>query len=78
MLIKKKTRVGPDVEKGNPDAITRHGFYPWVRKIPWGRKWQPTQYSCLGNPMDRGALRATVHGVAKSWTQLSRRTHLNC
>ena len=26
------------------------------------------QYSCLGNPMDRGAWRATVHGVAKSWT----------
>ena len=28
-------------------------------------------YSCLGDPMDRGARRATVHGVAKSWTQLS-------
>ena len=28
------------------------------------------QYSCLGNPMDRGAWRATAHGVAKSWTQL--------
>ena len=25
----------------------------------------------LGNPMDRGAWRATVHGVSKSWTQLS-------
>ena len=31
----------------------------------------PLQYSCLGNPMDRGAWRATGHGVAKSWTQLS-------
>ena len=29
------------------------------------------QYSCLENPMDRGAWRATVHGVAKSQTQLS-------
>ena len=29
------------------------------------------QYSCLENPMDRGAWQATVHGVAKSWTQLS-------
>ena len=28
------------------------------------------QYSCLENPMDRGAWRATVHGVAKSQTQL--------
>ena len=31
----------------------------------------PLQYSCLGNPMHRGAWRATVHGVAKSWTRLS-------
>ena len=31
----------------------------------------PLQYSCLGNPMDRGAWLAAVHGVAKSWTQLS-------
>ena len=30
-------------------------FDPWVGKIPWRRKWQPIQYSCLGNPMDRGA-----------------------
>ena len=28
----------------------------------------PFQWSCLGNPMDRGAWWATVHGVAKSWT----------
>ena len=31
----------------------------------------PLQYSCLENPMDRGAWLATVHGVAKSWTRLS-------
>ena len=30
----------------------------------------PPQYSCLENPMDREAWQATVHGVAKSWTQL--------
>ena len=29
------------------------------------------QYSCLGNPMDRRTWWATVHGVTKSWTQLS-------
>ena len=29
----------------------------------------PLQYSCLGNPMDRGAWRATIHGVAKSQTE---------
>ena len=31
----------------------------------------PLQYSCLENSMDRGAWRATVHGLAKSWTQPS-------
>ena len=31
----------------------------------------PLQYSCLENPMDGGAWCATVHRVAKSWTQLS-------
>ena len=29
------------------------------------------QYSCLENPVDRGALWATVHGLARSWTGLS-------
>ena len=33
------------------------------------------QYSCLENPMDRGAWLSTVHGVAKSQTQLSDRAH---
>ena len=41
----------------------------------------PLQYSCLENPMDRGAWQATVHGVAGSWTCLSDYhsiEHLNC
>jgi len=38
---------------------------PWVRKIPGEGNGNPLQYSCLGNPMDRGAWQATVHGVAK-------------
>ena len=38
----------------------------------WGSpNGTPLQYSCLENPMDRGAWWAAVHGVAKSWTQLS-------
>ena len=42
------------------------GFSPWVGKIPWRRKWQPTPVcSCLGNPVDRGAWRDTVCGVPK-------------
>ena len=34
-------------------------------------KGMATQYSCLGNPMDRGAWWATVHGVANSQTRLN-------
>ena len=32
----------------------------------------PLQYSCLGNPMDRGAWRATAHSIAKTQTRLKR------
>ena len=54
----------------------RRGFNPWVRKIPPGEgNGNPLQYSCLGNPMDRGAWRATVHGVAKSRTRLQHTTN---
>ena len=41
------------------------------REDPRRRKWQPTPLFFLENPMDRGAWRATVHGVAQSWTRLS-------
>ena len=35
------------------------------------RDGNPLQDSCLENPMDRGTWRATIQGIAKSWTQLS-------
>ena len=41
-----------------------------TRKISSRRKWQPTPVFLLGNPMHRGAWRATVHGATKSQTQL--------
>ena len=47
--------------------LQRRGFDPWV-KSPGGGNGNPLQYSCLGNPMDRGAWWATVHGVAESLT----------
>ena len=62
-------------------------FHPWVRKIPWRRSGRspgggqdnPLQYSCLENPMDRGAWRATVYTVAESWTRLKRlNAHTHC
>ena len=37
-------------------------FSPWVGKIPWGRKWQPTPVFLPGESMDGGAWWATVHG----------------
>ena len=49
----------------NLPARRRFRFDPWIRKIPWRRKCSPLQYSCLGNPMGRGAWQTTVHGVAK-------------
>ena len=39
-------------------------------RCPGEGNGNPLQYCCLENPMDRGAWRATVHGVAKSWTGL--------
>ena len=46
------------------------GLIPGLGRSPGGGNGNPLQYSCLGNPVDRGAWRATVHGVAKSQTQL--------
>ena len=43
----------------------RRGLDPWVRKIPGEGNDNLMHYSCLGNPMDRGAWWAIVHGIAK-------------
>ena len=43
----------------------------WTGKIPRGGNDHALQHSCLENPMDRGAWRATVNGVTKSQTRLS-------
>ena len=44
---------------------------PGSGKFPGEGNAKPLQYSYLQNPMDRGAWQATVHGVTKTWTQLS-------
>ena len=46
-------------------------WIPGLGRSPGGGNGNPLQYSCLENPMDRGAWGATVHGVTRSWTQLS-------
>ena len=50
--------------------ILQVGLIPVSGRLPGEGNGNPLQYSCLGNPMDRGAWQATVYRVAKSWTQL--------
>ena len=52
------------------------GSIPGSGRSPGGGNGNPLQYSCVGNPMDRGVWGATVHGVAKSQTQLSTHTQV--
>ena len=49
---------------------------PGSGQSPGEGNGNPLQYSCLENSMDRGAWWATVHGVAKSQTQLSTHTYI--
>ena len=44
-------------------------FHPWVRKIPWRRKWQPTPVFSPGESHGQSNLWATVHGVTMSQTR---------
>ena len=52
----------------NAADIRDVGSIPGLGRSPRGGNGNPLQYSCLENPMDRGAWEATVHGVAKSRT----------
>ena len=59
----------------NPPANAEDaGSIPGSGRSPGEGNGNLLQYSCLGHPMGRGAWRATLHGVAKSWTQLSDKT----
>ena len=61
-------------EVNNPPAkagdIRDMGLIPRLGRFPQEGHDNPLQYSCLENPMDRGAWWATVHRVAQSQTQL--------
>ena len=58
----------------NPSAnegdIRDTGLIPGLGRSPGGGQGNPLQYSCLENPMDRGAWLARIHRVAKNETQL--------
>ena len=64
----------PGASGGEPGAkagdIRDMGLIPGSGGSPAGGPGNPLQYSCLENPMDRGAWWATVHAVTKSWTRL--------
>ena len=62
---------GGSVSKESSCGAGDPGSIPGLGRSPRGGNGNPLQYSCLENSMDRGAWWATVHGVAKSWTQLS-------
>ena len=59
----------PDCNAGGPGLIPGSGISPGEGNA------NTLQYSCLGNPMDRGDSWATVHAAAKSWTPLKTNTH---
>ena len=57
--------------KNLPANTGDRGSIPGLGKSPGEGNGNQLQYSCLENPMDRGAWRATIHGVTESWTQVS-------
>ena len=52
----------------NAEDIREMGLIPELERSPEGGHGNSLQYSCLENPMDKGAWLATVHKIAKSWT----------
>ena len=56
----------------NAQDIRDPGSTPGLARSPGGGHANPLHYSCLGNPMDRGSLRATVHKVTMSQTRWKR------
>ena len=76
-MQKDEIRTLPNATSGFPGgSVSKESTYtagdlspiPGLGRSPGGGHGNPLQYSCLENPMDRGAWQAAVHGVAKSWT----------
>ena len=61
--------------KDSPCNAGNLGLISGSGRSPGGGNGNPLQYACLENSMGRGALRATVYGVTKSWTQLKQLTY---
>ena len=59
--IKKNSHIA-----SRTNNLIRPGFDAWVGKIPGEGNCNPLHYTCLVNPMNRGAWWATIHGVTKN------------
>ena len=69
---------GGSVVKNPPasaEAAGDTGLIPELGRFPGVGSGNPLQYSCWGNPMDRGTWTAAVYSVAKSRIRLSTHTH---
>ena len=65
--VKEETEgfLGDVVVKDTPTNAGDAGWIPGWGRSPGEGSGNPLQYSCLGNPMDRGVWQPTVHGVSK-------------
>ena len=75
MILVKVERGFPDGASGNEPACQcrrqkRHGFNPWVAKIPWRRAWKPTPVFLPGESQAQRSLVGYGQTVTKSETQL--------
>ena len=77
ILVSKVTLVikNPPANAGDAREV---GSISGSGRSPGGGHGNPLQYSCLKNPMDREAWRATVHRVEKTWTRLKQFSTHTC
>ena len=57
------TFLGGSVVNNPPTNARDMGLMPGLGRSPGEGNGNPLQYSCMGNPMDRGTRQATVHGI---------------
>ena len=75
-ILTLSTKVkSPPASEGDAGDV---GSIPGLGRSHRGGNVNPLQYSCLENPMDRGAWQVILHGVTKSQTRLSDYTRLLC
>ena len=77
IVITKLGFPGGSAVKNSPASVTDPGSIPGSGRCPGGGHGNLFRYSCLGNPMDQGALWATVHSVTESdMTEVTWYTHV--